>query len=290
MGCRRKAAIVGQRLPPIRAYMDDITILTTTVPCTKRLLEKRHQNVTWVRMKIKPSKCRSISIVKGQVTDKRFHIDGTPVPTVSEMPVKSLGQWYDAKLKDTEQFKQLKKDTITYIARINKTWLPGKLKLWCFQFGILPRLMWPLTVYEIPISKVEKLERMISTHVEQWLGLTRCLGPVGLYGNGKLELPIASLVEEFKCTIARLVMTLTESEDTVIRTAASHVAMGRKWTPSEAIQSAKSALCFRDVVGQVQHGRAGLGLIPKAPQWHKATSVQKRRLLVEELRRQEEAE
>lgn len=53
------------------------------------------------------------------------------------------------------------------------------------------------------------------------------------------------------------VMILTESEDAVIRTVAPWVAAGRKWTPSEAVQSAKSVLHFRDVVGQVQHGRAG---------------------------------
>ncbi|KAJ8352263.1 hypothetical protein SKAU_G00237390 [Synaphobranchus kaupii] len=45
----------------------------------------------------------------------------------------------------------------------------------------------------------------------------------------------------------------------------------------------------KDVVGQVQQGRAGFGLIQKPPQWHKATSVQKRRLVVEEVKRQEEA-
>ncbi len=78
-------------------------------------------------------------------------------------------------------------------------------------------------------------------------------------------------------------MTLTESEDAVIR-APPRVVAGRKWTPSEAVQSAKSALHFRDVVGQVQHGRAGFGLIPKTPLWHKATSV------IEEVRRQEEGE
>ncbi len=280
----------NQRLPPIRAYMDDLTTLTTTVPCTKRLLEKLHQNITWARMKLKPSKCRSISIVKGQVTDQRFHVGGTPVPTVSEMPVKSLGRWYDAKLKDTEQFEHLKNDTSMYMERINKTLLPGKLKLWCFQFGILPKLLWPLTVYEIPITKVEKLERLISIQLKQWLGIPRCLSSVGLYGHGKLELPITGLVEEFKCTKVRLVMTLTESEDAVIRTAAPRVVAGRKWTPSEAVQSAKSALHFRDVVGQVQHGRAGFGLIPKTPLWHKATSLQKRQLVVEEVRRQEEGE
>lgn len=42
----------GQKLPPIQAYMDDLTTLTTTGPCTKRLLEKLHQNITGARMKL----------------------------------------------------------------------------------------------------------------------------------------------------------------------------------------------------------------------------------------------
>lgn len=63
-------------------------------------------------MKIKPSKYSSLFILKGQAPDQRFHIDGTPVPTVSEMPMESLGWRYGAKLKDTKQFEQLKKDTI----------------------------------------------------------------------------------------------------------------------------------------------------------------------------------
>lgn len=63
----------GQRLPPIRAYIDDITTVTlTTVPCTKRLLDNLHQNITWANMKLKPSKCRRISIVKGQIKDDNF--------------------------------------------------------------------------------------------------------------------------------------------------------------------------------------------------------------------------
>ncbi len=31
----------GQRLPLIRAYMDDMTTLTSTIACTKRLLVKQ---------------------------------------------------------------------------------------------------------------------------------------------------------------------------------------------------------------------------------------------------------
>ena len=36
--------------------------------------------------------------------------------------------------------------------------LPGKLKLWCLQFGLMPSLMWPLTVYEVAMSHVEHME------------------------------------------------------------------------------------------------------------------------------------
>ncbi|KAJ8390061.1 hypothetical protein AAFF_G00110750 [Aldrovandia affinis] len=207
----------GQRLPPIRAYMDDMTTLTSTIACTKHLLGKLQANITWARMKFKPSKSRSISIVKGKLVDQRFYIKDTPIPLVSELPVKSLGRWYNASLKDSDQCDQLREETIKGLVSIDKTLLPGKLKLWCLQFGLLPRLMWPLTVYEIPMTKVEKLERTVSSYIKKWLGLPRCLSNIGLYGHGALELPVSSLTEEYKCTKVRLNMTLTESQDGMIQ-------------------------------------------------------------------------
>jgi len=37
----------GMRLPPIRAYMDDMTTMTTTVACTNQLLGKLKDNIEW---------------------------------------------------------------------------------------------------------------------------------------------------------------------------------------------------------------------------------------------------
>ncbi|XP_049916794.1 ectonucleotide pyrophosphatase/phosphodiesterase family member 7-like [Epinephelus moara] len=74
----------GLRLPPIRAYMDDMTTLTTTAACTKRLLGKLQKNINWAQMKIKPSKSQSISIVKGVLTGAKFCIGEEPIPIVSE--------------------------------------------------------------------------------------------------------------------------------------------------------------------------------------------------------------
>jgi hypothetical protein len=150
--------------------------------------------------------------------------------------------------------------------------------------------MWPLTVYEFPISKVEKLERTVSAYVKKWLGLPRCLSNIGLYGHGALELPISSLSEEYKCTKVRLSMTLAESQDAAIRTAPPRLATGRKWTPAEAVEQAQSALRHGDILGHVQQGRYGFGLGTSRPTWHKAIPAERRKLVVAEFRHQQEAE
>lgn len=72
-----------------------------------------------------------------------------PIPTVIEKPVKSLGKWYNATLKDSEQVEQLKIELNRRQESNEKSRLSGKLNL---QFGFLPRLMWPLAMYYIPIE------------------------------------------------------------------------------------------------------------------------------------------
>lgn len=42
----------GLRFPPIRVYIDDTTLVTTIVACTRRLLEKINDNLKWARLKI----------------------------------------------------------------------------------------------------------------------------------------------------------------------------------------------------------------------------------------------
>jgi len=63
--------------------MDDMTTMTTTVACTNRLLGKLTDNIEWAQMQFKPSKSRSILIVKGQEVDKTFFINGEAIPTES---------------------------------------------------------------------------------------------------------------------------------------------------------------------------------------------------------------
>lgn len=41
-----------------------------------------------------------------------------------------------------------------WLRKIDISGLPGKLKSWIYQHGLLPRLMWLLTVYEVQVTMV----------------------------------------------------------------------------------------------------------------------------------------
>ncbi len=91
---------VRHKTAPIRAYMDDLTITTTSVPGSRWILQGLERVITWARMSFKLSKSRSMVLKKGKVVDKfRFSISGTVIPTITEQPVKSLGKLFDSSLK-----------------------------------------------------------------------------------------------------------------------------------------------------------------------------------------------
>ena len=51
-------------------------------------------------MKIKPSKCRSLSLLKGNCKETKFSVSGNEIPTIREKSVKNLGCCYSLPLTD----------------------------------------------------------------------------------------------------------------------------------------------------------------------------------------------
>lgn len=112
-------------------------------------------------MTIKPSKSKSISIVKGKLARHIFFIDEEPIASMAKKPIKSPGHWFDSSVSDTAQVDQIKEDTSSSLRTIDETLLPGRLKLLCLQFGLLPCLMGLLTISDLPLSEVDKLEQLV---------------------------------------------------------------------------------------------------------------------------------
>ena len=156
----------------------------------EQLVTRRQELFKWTEMKIKSSKCCRLSIIKGNCREIKFCI---------EKSVKSLGRCYSLPLTDQHQRQDLSKLLKDGLRSIDKCDLLNKGKVWCIYFGLFPKLSWPMQVYEVSITKVETMERLISKYMKTWLGVPNSLTNVGLYSSAtKLKLPTLSLVEEFK--------------------------------------------------------------------------------------------
>nr|XP_055068382.1 uncharacterized protein LOC129450032 [Misgurnus anguillicaudatus] len=258
--CRGPLSRSGVRQPPIRAFMDDLTVTTPHVPGGRWILKGLEEMTTWAGMCFKPAKSRSLVLKKGKLTNKfRFTIGTTQIPSITEKPVKSLGKVLDCSLRDTA-ICATNLELEVWLAVVDKSGLPGKFKAWIYQHGILPRILWPLMIYEVPISTIEGFERRVSRFLWKWLGLPQSLSSIALYGqNNKLKLPISSLYEEFKAGRAREVLKYRESQDPKVSQAGIEVRIGRRWRAAGAVDVAESQLQHRALVGVVAYGRAGLG-------------------------------
>jgi hypothetical protein len=252
--------------------MDDVTTLLQTAACTHRLLKRFEELLTWARMKIKPSKSRSVSIRKGARRDDiSFTVDGEEIPRLAEQPVKSLGRLYTADLSDKNMAVSVTAQLTAGLKKIDQSPLPGKFKVWCYQFTLFHRLMWPLKLCDILSSAVLKMDAKANNYIRKWLGLPRCLSRAALFGRNTLRLPLKTISLGYKLEKVRLLFELKDSPDPVVKSAKVQVKTGRRWDASQALDQAITRMKHQELVGAVQYGTAGFGWRTPPKPWSKAS-------------------
>lgn len=96
----------GLRQTPIGAFIDDLTVTTTSVAEGRWILQGLEKLATWARMSFMPTKSRSMVLKRGNVVGKFcFSLVGTVLPSIIEEPLKSLGKLFSATLKAHPTFR-----------------------------------------------------------------------------------------------------------------------------------------------------------------------------------------
>ena len=278
----------GQEQKNTRLFMDDIATTTGNLVQTKYLLDKLMAKFQWADLSIKPEKCRSLVIIKGEVSKKTPEIDGTPITSITEKQVKYLGKAYDKSLGDREQVEEVIKEVKSSLRKIERCRVPGRYKAWILQHMMLPKLMWPLTIYNVPLSKVGQIQRLLTAKLKKWLGLPRSLSEACLYSKtSKLQLPYSELTEEFIAAKTRLLVTLQGTEDQCVRLAGINIDGGKKADTQATITEAEERLRTQEITGIPNKGREGIGMKPRK-YFSKEGKKEKRRMVVNTAREMEE--
>ena len=250
----------GKPAPAMKSYVDDVAICTSSLIGAKRLLLDFNTKVERLGMRLKPTKCRSLSICAGRPVDREFFkIGDASLPTAIQKPTKFLGRFVDAYGRGRNRFEELKQELVWILTRIDRSALNGARKLWCWHFVGLARFRWKLLVYDIALTNVEQLDTLCTKFIRKWLCLSRSLSTCALYGSlDKLRLPISSILTEYKASTVQWQLQVDASPDPVLSGVVVGKA-GRKWSSSQAKDDALSSLMWKEMC-RGQSSRVGLGV------------------------------
>ena len=227
--------------PSMKAFMDDVTLIAESRSHMEQLVTRLQELFKWAAMKINPSKCQSLSLLKGNCKEIKFSVNGNKIPTIREKSIKSLGHCYFLPLTDQHHWQDLRKQLQNGLCSIDKCDIMNKDKIWGIYFGLIPKLAWPLPIYEVPLTKVETMERLISEFIKKWFGVPNSLTNVALYSSStKLKLPMLSLFEEYKLGKAQLFQMLHDSCDPLVKNSQPSVITSRKWECRISLQDERN--------------------------------------------------
>ena len=114
----------------IKAFMDDLTLVAESESHMEQLVTLIQELFKWATMKIKPSKYRSLSIIKGNCRKIKF-VDGNKIHTFCEKGVYEIGRYYYLPLTDRHHWQDRRKLMKDGLRSIDKCDLLNKSIVQC---------------------------------------------------------------------------------------------------------------------------------------------------------------
>ena len=126
-------------LPLIRAFMDDMNLMSSSVSGAQNLLECCTTALKWAQMEFCTKKSRSFVIVKGRsLNTTPFSVykptDSTDfssfIPSIHSEPIRFLGRIIDGSISDRKAIDELEKKLLDGLTILDKSCFKGPQKLW----------------------------------------------------------------------------------------------------------------------------------------------------------------
>ena len=205
-------------------YADDTCIVADGPATCQHLLTMVERWLAWSGMKAKVPKCFSLALQgsTGRTFDPQLTLEGQTLPFMGNQTIKFLGLPIRIPHDPTMARVNLKESLDRMLKSVDQCPVTRKQKLKLYKLGVCPRLNWPLTIHELPLTWIERqLEATATRYLKKWAGLAKPANPNLLYlpkESGGLSLPsLSSLYKQLQ--ISRQCQLLTSSDPCVRRIA-----------------------------------------------------------------------
>ena len=182
----------------------------------------------------------------------------SPIPSIHSRPIKFLGCITDGSISDRNSSVELKDKLLERSSVIDRSHFTGTQKLWILQHLLIPRIQWPLLIYEIPFSLAFKLEQKVSVFIRKWLHLYHSTSSLCFYSSASpCSLPIKSLSSALKASKISGYLLLRNSQDPLVSSCVSNLRTGT-WKVEDAVLSCENDIKISQVRGNGHYNKHGL--------------------------------
>ena len=122
-------------------------------------------------LKLKASKCKSLSIVSGKAMPISFHINHTELDTLDKENHKFLGSTITFSGKQKETLKVVKDHFESRLKSIDSLLIRNEYKLKIYKDYLLPASRFILTVHNLTETSLTSLDSLVTKYLKSWLGL-----------------------------------------------------------------------------------------------------------------------
>ena len=107
---------------PVKAFMDDMFLMSPSIPATQVLLDRCAVALIWARMSFRASKSRSMVIDKGKVIDiSPFSFKGEIIPSIYANPVRFLGRTIDFTVSEKHSVEKFVSEVLLGLKLLDKS-------------------------------------------------------------------------------------------------------------------------------------------------------------------------
>ena len=145
--------------------------MTTNKRTHQRLLNEISVWTKSMNLKLKPVKCKSLSIVSGKPTPIEFKLGENNVSSIKDDPHKFLGSHLSFSGKQQDVFDHVKDHFCTRLERIDKLLVRGEYKVKIYKNYLLPSCRFILTVHDLTKTHLHALDSIVHKYLKSWSGL-----------------------------------------------------------------------------------------------------------------------
>ena len=124
-------------------------------------------------LKLKPEKCRSLSLSSGSPSSILFQIDGVDVSTIENDSHKFLGSLITFRNKSSDILEYLNSKISSALENISSSVIRPEYKIQVYTRYFLPSLRYHLTVNELCSSHLKTLDALCNRYLKKWFGIPK---------------------------------------------------------------------------------------------------------------------